>query len=287
MNYYEKGQFHASVVGEVNKDWKAICADAGNNRNTIFRRLSVPENGDAGSYRDGWIGTYVLQGNTQLQAEGAYNRYVSRQIGEFAPSTAERAKRNAAELDALEILREKEFELEAKSVACQQSHEELYEKHRAQSNELNGLRDLAVALSHKRRRQLEEATALFRQADETAKEACAFEGREIRLLEDPGSRTLEEWGSILDENRGDIRIVSDFMSVLRSKVGSLESPGSPYMGAAVTSPGLQSDIAPPNMGRESDLPRIFEDSVAAFGEGHFGMDELLDEKEQELLRAAE
>lgn len=298
MNYYEKGEFHASVDGEVDKDWKAMCAASSNNRNIILRRLSVTQTGEAGSYRDGWIGTYIKDtGNTQVQAEGAYNRFVSRKIGDFAPCTAERSKRNAAELGALEILREKEFELEAKSVACQQNHGELHEKYRAQSSEFNELRDLAVTLSHKYRRVLDEATVAFKKADEIAKEALAFEGREFLLLEDPSSRTLEQWSSILDENRGDIQNVHKFMTVLRSKVGSLE-PGSPNRAAVIPpSLGLPSDIAPPpnmgppNMGRrmfDEDLPPIFEDedSMAAFGKDLFDMDELLNTKELEGLGAA-
>jgi hypothetical protein len=223
MNFFELGQSHAIVTIQVAEDWKTICLASGNDRKLILRRLSLPQNGERGSYRDGWRGTSIIAGKTEQQADTAYNRFVSSNIDEFAPGPTERARLHAAELEALVIIREKALELEAKSVKFQLAHEKLYRKYGEQILAFTELKDLAATTVAKRRRAMDEAIEAFDEANKTAKEAFAFEGREIDLYEEPSSRTLQEWEEMIDENAGAIRNVQEFMTCLRSKVDKTQS----------------------------------------------------------------
>ena len=218
MSLYNLGYLHSKVekeISKIEKDWEGICLASDNNRTQILRRLSVTQTGDAGSYRDGWIDNFIIDmGKTKEQAVSAYSRFINIKINKFAPGPTERAKRNAAEMETLANMQAEAFGLEEKSLACQLSHENFVDEHRAllQSRDFSALCDRKIASSNKHRRAMEEAIAAFEKADEAAKEACAFKDREIDLIQDPSSRTLEQWGSILDENRGSIQNVHDFMS---------------------------------------------------------------------------
>jgi hypothetical protein len=233
MSLYDLGYRHSKVETEVEKDWEGICLASDNNRNQILRRLSVTQTGDAGSYRDGWIDNYIIDmGKTKEQAVSAYSRFINARINKFAPATTERGKRTAAEMETLVNMQAEAFGIEEKSLACQLSRKKLSDEQRARLSELNEVRERAIDVAHKRRRELEEATLAYQkaglayqEADEVAKEGYFFQVDEINVVEDASSLSLEEWGNLMDKDRGDIQKVQDFLLGFRSKVDNMELTG--------------------------------------------------------------